>query len=162
LGRLESEDFNPTINRTFAIMLRRGEFLEVPEELNGEDLDIEYEGPLARIQKSSRLAALEQSLLLLGPMMDRDPELLAIFKENLEPDIMIRDVLQTAGAPSQWLKSVEARDAARQARLKQQEVERTMAMIEQGATAAGKGAPLLKVLQGGAAQQQPQEAEAVA
>jgi hypothetical protein len=84
----------------------------------------------------------------------------AVVKENLELDAMIRDVWQTAGAPSQWLTSTEARDAKRQQRMEQEGMQRQLAMIEQAASAAGKGAPLLKAVQDGAQQMMPQEAAA--
>jgi hypothetical protein len=160
LGRLESEFLNRIIDRCFAIMLRRGAFLPPPPELDGADLDIEYEGPLARSQKSSRLAALEQAMMLLGPMMDRSPAFASKVEENLDEDTMIRDVWQTAGAPSQWLASAEGRDAKRQQRMEQEAAQRQLSMIEQAASAAGKGAPLLKAVQEGAQQMMPQEAAA--
>ena len=159
LGRLESEFLNRIIDRCFAIMLRRGAFLPPPPELDGADLDIEYEGPLARSQKSSRLSALEQATSLLMPLM-ADPEVAAVVKENLDLDAMVRDVWQTAGAPSQWLTSTEGRDAKRQQRMEQQRMQQQLAMIEQAASAAGKGAPLLKAVQDGAAQMMPQEVAA--
>ena len=159
LGRLESEFLNRIIDRCFAIMLRRGAFLPPPPELNGADLDIEYEGPLARSQKSSRLSALEQAGMLLQPMMAMSPEFARKVEENLEEDEMIRDVWQTAGAPSQWLKSAEARDAARAQRQEQERMQQQVNMAEQVATAAGKGAPMLKAVQDGAAQMQAQPQE---
>jgi hypothetical protein len=156
---LESEFLNKIIDRCFALMLRRGAFLPPPPELNGADLDIEYEGPLARSQKSSRLAALEQATALLAPMM-ADPEVNAIVKENLDLDEVVRDVYATAGAPSQWMRSTEVRDAKRQQRQEQEQQQRELAMVEQAASAAGKGAPLLKAVQEGAQMMQPEEAAA--
>lgn len=154
LGRLESEYLSKIIARCFSILLRRGALLPVPPELDGEDIDIEYEGPLARSQKSSRLSALEQATQLLAPLMV-DPEIAAKVKENLEIDELTRDVWQTAGAPSKWLTSTEQRDALRQQRLEQEQQQRMLAMVAQGAEAAGKGAPALKAVHDAA---QPQAA----
>ena len=159
LGRLESEFLNKIIGLTFAMMLRRGAFTQPPPELAGQDLDIEYEGPLARSQKSSRLSALEQSLTLFGPLF-ADPEFLAKFKENTEMDAMIRDVGLTAGWPSEWLTDTEQRDQLRAQRMQKEAVMQQLAMAEQAAGAAGKAAPMLKTLSDSEAQQQPQEAAA--
>ncbi len=158
LGRLESEFMNRIIERTFAIMLRRGAFAEPPEELSNADLDIEYEGPLARSQKSSRLSALEQALQLVQPLIAADPRILEIFKENVDLDAMFRDVLLTAGSPSQWLLSTEQRDQTRQVRKQAEATQQQMAMMEQMAGAAGKGAPMLKALR----EMVPQQAEGAA
>lgn len=159
LGRLESEFLNKIIGLTFAMMLRRGAFTQPPPELAGQDLDIEYEGPLARSQKSSRLSALEQSIQLLTPLLP-DPEVMAKTKENLDLDAMIRDVFLTSGAPSEWLTDTEQRDQVRAQRMQKEAVMQALAAAQQAADAAGKAAPMLKTLSESAAQQQPQEAAA--
>jgi len=160
ISRLEYEDLNVTVGRVFGIMLRRGQLGgDPPEELQGADLDIEYEGPLAKSQRSGRLAALQQSLGLLAPLL-ADPEMLAILKENVNMDAMMRDVFQTAGAPSQWLADTRERDAKRKQRMEQQAAQQQLAQVEQMAGAAGKASPALKLLMGGAQGEPAQEGAA--
>lgn len=159
ISRLEYEDLNVTVGRVFGIMLRRGLFGTAPEELQGADLDIEYEGPLAKSQRSGRLAAWQQTVGLVAPLLS-DPETLAVFKENVQLDVIFRDVLQTAGAPSTWLSDTRERDAKRQQRLQQQQAAQQMAQVEQMAGAAGAAAPALKMLMGGGGEQAPEGAAA--
>lgn len=144
LGRLESEFLNKLIGRCFGLMYRRGALPRAPEELAGEELDIEYEGPLARSQKAVHLTAFEQAMAVLSPMLP-DPEVANRLKENLDIDALIRDVFQTAGAPSKWLTSTEQRDRQREARLQAQKIQQGLAAVEQMAGAGGKAAPLLKL-----------------
>ena len=66
LGRLEVEMLNPLINRVFAIMFRAGAFPPPPPDLADEDIDVEYEGPLARSQRTLRVTGLEQTRLKIG------------------------------------------------------------------------------------------------
>lgn len=158
ISRLEYEDLNVTVGRVFGIMLRRGQFGRPPQELGGADLDIEYEGPLAKSQRSGRLAALQQSVSLLAPLM-ADPDIAAQVKENLNMDAVIRDVFLTAGAPSQWMADTRERDAKRAKRLEQQATASALAQADQVAGAAGSAAPALELLMGGA-QGQPEGAAA--
>lgn len=153
ISRLEYEDLNVTVGRVFTIMLRRGVLSRPPDELSGADLDIEYEGPLAKSQRSGRLAAWQQTLGLLGPML-ADPDTLAVFKENVQLDVVIRDLLQTGGAPSTWLSDTRERDAKRAKRMEQQQIQTALAQAEQVAGAAGSAAPALKMLTEGAQQAQ--------
>jgi hypothetical protein len=150
LGRLESEFLNPLINRCFGIMLRRGAFSEPPEELADADIDIEYEGPLARSQKAIRIAAFEQVSGLLLPLIQGvaplRPEIIEIL-DNFNWDALVRDLAETAGLPSLWLADEQERTRIRAQRQQVREAQQTMSMIEQGAGAAGKAAPMLKMLQ---------------
>jgi hypothetical protein len=62
LGRLEEELFNPTIERVFGVLLRAGQVAPPPRELLEVDgsIDIEYQGPLARAQRSADTMAIER------------------------------------------------------------------------------------------------------
>ena len=161
ISRLEYEDLNVTVGRVFGIMLRRGQLGRPPDELSGADLDIEYEGPLAKSQRSGRLAAWQQTLSLISPLL-QDPEMLAAFKENVNIDAAIRDIMLTAGAPSQWLADTRERDAKRKQRMQEQATQQALAQVEQVAGAAGAASPALKLLMGGAAEGQPAEEGAAA
>lgn len=52
LGRLQGELLNPVLQRTFAILMRRGVLPPPPEVLQGQDLDIVYVSPLAKAQRA--------------------------------------------------------------------------------------------------------------
>jgi hypothetical protein len=65
LGRLEKELLNRMIERTFAIMMRAGALDDPPDAVveayksGMADIDIEYEGPLARAQRNVEAEAID-------------------------------------------------------------------------------------------------------
>ena len=68
LGRLESDLLDPLIQRTFNMLMRAGRLGPIPESLMDLDssMDIEYLGPLARAQKTDRVASIERWMGSLG------------------------------------------------------------------------------------------------
>ena len=55
LGRLQSELLQPLISRSFALLLRNGLLPAAPEQLQGQDIDIEYVSPLAKAERITDL-----------------------------------------------------------------------------------------------------------
>jgi hypothetical protein len=72
-GRLETEKLNPMAWRMFAVMARRGAFKQLPGVLTeavgsdsaAADLDLQYEGPLARAQRTVELTAQDRFIQFL-------------------------------------------------------------------------------------------------
>lgn len=143
LARLESEALSPLINRVFNMMLRHSQFPPPPQELSGVNLDIEYEGPLARSQKATRLAGFEEYLRIMAPVAQLNPGIM----DNLDFDAVARDLADVAGLPADYLRDEDARDALRQQRAAKQEAQEKMAMAEQAAKMGGDLAPMLQVAQ---------------
>jgi len=142
LGRLESEFLTPLINRVFGLMLRGGALPAPPPELAEQDIDIEYEGPLARSQKAGRLDAWAQVTGLLQPLLQLKPDVLDVF----DFDEAVRDMALTAGLPSKWMRSVEQLAQLRQTRAEATQQQTMLNQAEQAASAAGKAAPMLKTV----------------
>jgi len=78
LETLNDELLDPIIDRTFAIMLRRDMFLEIPEELQGIDLKIEYISIMAQAQKMVGLRGMEMSVNFSGMLANLEPETLDV------------------------------------------------------------------------------------
>jgi hypothetical protein len=146
LGRLEAELLNPLIERSFDLMLRRGALPEPPPAIyaDGEiaDIDIEYEGPLSRAQRSSDSQAIERTLQLALPIAQVDPEAL----DALDLTEVIRYAGQRHGIPPRVVRSekqiAEIRSARETERQKVVQQEQMRGMAEM----AGKTAPLVKAL----------------
>ena len=68
IERQMSEMLDPMITRIAGIMTRRGMFPEVPEELQGMDIKIEYMSILANIQKQAGFAGIETLVNITGLM----------------------------------------------------------------------------------------------
>ena len=146
LARLESEGLAPLLNRAFALMWRAKAFPQPPEELEqGVNLDIEYEGPLARSQKATRLAGFEEFERLTGPMGQRNPAAL----DNLDDDYVYRDLGDVAGLPTKYFRNEVDRDKLRAARAQRQAAQSSLDRAGQVAESVGKVAPLLGAMKNG-------------
>ena len=144
LARLESEALAPLLNRCFAIMDRQQQLPRPPDELRGAELDIEYEGPLARSQKITRLAGMDEFTRVTVPMVQRNPAV----ADNLNDDNAFRDLAEVAGLPADYLRDEDEVAATRQKRAQQQEVMNKM-QVAQGAAEMGKNlAPMMTAAQG--------------
>lgn len=118
IGRLVNEYLSPIINRVFMIMLRRGAFPPIPESLilaheQGEgDIDVVYEGPLAKAQRGGSLAAIEKAYALWANIAPVQPEIMDIPNATK----IGRFIGQAAGLPNQLMNDnaeIEKRRAGR-------------------------------------------------
>jgi Bacteriophage head to tail connecting protein len=75
LGRLENEFLNPLITRAFGIMSREGKLETPPQEIQGAEMRIEYQSPLARAQKSQIAQGFQQFLMLVEPLAKLSPQI---------------------------------------------------------------------------------------
>lgn len=151
LGRFESELLSPLLNRCFGLMYRAGALPPAPEELSEQDLDIEYEGPLARSQKATRLAASDEVMAKIQQIASFAPEQAIALLDNFNMDNWIRDQATIAGLPSENLADVQQRDQVRAQRAQQQANMAKMQQMQMLAEGAGKVAPLLDSLHNAAA-----------
>jgi hypothetical protein len=101
LGRLDRELLNPLIERTFGIMYRAGAFGEIPAEILelGGDLDVEYEGEMAKAQRSRELTGLIDVLSVIGQIAQADE---AIF-DWVNTDTLVKWLWQVRGVPMELL-----------------------------------------------------------
>jgi len=153
-GRLQTEDLQPTIERVFGIMFRRGRpelggrpgpvaIEDPPETLAGESFRVRYQSPLARAQRMQDVTATQQ-LVGIGAQLAQAgmPQALDL----LDAEQIMRDAQKGLGAPSKSLKDDKTVAAERQARqeLEQQQAQQAQAqqMQTMAADAALKRAPM--------------------
>ena len=160
LGRLESEFLNPLVERCFGLMARARALLPLPEVLKAQgieelpDLDIEYEGPLARAQRTVELTAQDRVMSFVAAMTQAmmaagvPPAQAAAAWDVLKIDKWLRDRAEITGVRSDSLASEEEvktmRDERAEAMMKQEQ----MQQMSQVAEAAGKAAPMVRELEG--------------
>lgn len=160
--RLLSEFLNPIIERTYAILGRAGVFPPIPdemaEELNGQDVKIEYISPLAQAQKVSSLTSIEQYFAFLMSLAQGNPNILQKF--NFEEAADYYGV--NLGVPAKVIVSNDEYDAKlQQAQQAQQEQEEQAQMMQaaqlapqmasaakQATDAANDGNPVMQQLMG--------------
>jgi hypothetical protein len=144
LGRLQAELLNADIERSFGLMLR-GRAIPAPPEIllrSANDLDIEYQGPLARAQRLGDVAAMDRLYQFALGAVEVLPELL----DNIDSDEAFRYRAEVLGVPAKILLASDRVAKVRQARRKVQED----AAQQEGLLAASEGAknlaPALKAL----------------
>lgn len=117
LGRQEREFLNLFIRRQFAIMLRAGLFDPMPSALIGHEheVDIEYEGTMAKAQRTQEVNGLTDVLQILSICAQVNPEIF----DWLDLDKMVNWLIDVRGVPKQLLKDMDAVLAIRKQRAAQ-------------------------------------------
>jgi hypothetical protein len=135
VSRLQSEFLDPLLDRVFAILLRKGMLPEVPRELDGVELRIEYVSPMVKAQKMGQVQTLQQFLEVIGPLAQIKPEML----DKLNPDGIVDFVSKVMDMSQQMMLPQQVVDQMRQSRAEQQQ---QMAQSEQMSQQAGASAQL--------------------
>jgi len=143
LGRLQSELLQPLISRSFALLLRNGLLPAAPEQLQGQDIDIEYVSPLAKAQRLTDL----QSMLRGFEVMMQVAEIAPVM-DYLDSDKLVQYLVEVTGIPARVIRGDQevARIRRQQAEAQAQQME--MAENAMAAEQAGQIAPLIKAAQG--------------
>lgn len=155
MGRAESELLTPMITRELGLLARGGvlpppppEASELAEHLN---VDLRFEGPLARAQRSAELLAIERKNAWLTGIQPFAPSA----PDNFDFDAEARVIAEVTGLTAKITNSPEQVAATRQARAQEQQRQQSLAAAEQIAGAAGKAAPALKAMHEAAAPNEP-------
>lgn len=153
LEKIHDEFLDPTIDRTFNIMVRRGLVPPPPPELQGEELRVEYISVLAQAQQMVGIGSLERSLGFVGQLAGLAPEAV----DKVDTDKAIEEYWEMAGAPPVVLRSQDQVDATRQGRRQREQMQAALQAGEQAAdagqklseTRTGSGRSALSELTGG-------------
>ena len=100
LGRLQSELLQPMILRVFNIMLRNNLFLQAPEILANQEIDIEYVSPMALAQRSQELTNLMRGLEMFAQIAP-----LAPVQDYIDENGLIKNIISLLGLPAKMIKS---------------------------------------------------------
>lgn len=149
--RLLVEMLDPLADRAFGLLLRMGalpdppiEVLYAAQQAQGQ-LDIEYEGPLARSQRGADYDAIAQGILLGGQVVEAtgNPQIW----DNVDLDAAFRHALEVGGMPRHLL--LDARDVVlmRQARAQAQAQQMQAAEGRANLEAVGRVAPVIQAFQ---------------
>jgi hypothetical protein len=121
LGRIENEFLNPLIFRVMQELNRNKRLPVMPDELlmaaqngTGDDIDVVYEGPLARAQRSSEMAALEKTMAIVQALKETFPEI----ADNFNADAIAEFVADVNGLSPKLMNDPKMRDNVRQIRQK--------------------------------------------
>jgi hypothetical protein len=153
-GRFQNEFLKPTFDGVFNDMWEAGMLPPPPDEVvesgNGQ-IDLQFENPLARAQKTTEVQALNFAIADLMPIVELELRLKGYSNaaDWLDEDKASKMIFDVRGTPATVVRSdkevAKLREARAQAQAQQHQQEQIM-----GATEAMKNAaPALKLLQGG-------------
>ena len=132
LGRFQTEFLNPLIERVFGIMMRSDALMPRPEAIEGNNMDIEYVGPLARSQRMEEAVAVERLYQLAMQVVQVDPTVMDVI--NHEQAIRMRATL--LGVPKTVLRGEDEVAEIREQRAAAQQQAQEQAMAQQQAETA--------------------------
>jgi Bacteriophage head to tail connecting protein len=141
---LEDDDNGQMCEETFGILLRNGAFgpaSDIPESLQGRDVQFRFESPLMRAEGMEKGMLLQQSGQMLAAAAQLDPAAVHI----VDAKTALRDALYGIGVPPKWMRPEKVVSLI-EAREKQQQ-----AAMQAAQTAAVEGEAIKRVGQGAAA-----------
>jgi len=147
IGRLKTELLQWIVIRSFGILARAGEIEPAPASVKSffggdlMDVDVEYDGPLERAQRSSDLVAIERTYASILPIAEVRPEVLDV----IDHDAVARRGAEVSGLSSHFLKTPEEVEAVREARAEQIQVQNEAELAERTARAEKSAAQAAQV-----------------
>jgi hypothetical protein len=136
LERMNDELYDKAIDRTFAIMMRQGKIPEPPQEIQGEDIRIEYTSIMAQAQKLIGTNSVERVVGFVGNLMSLG---FADAADKLNVSNTIDEYANMHGTPPTMLRSEDELEAIRQQKAQAEQAQQMAAMapaLNQAATAA--------------------------
>lgn len=136
LERLHNELLKPYIDTTFDKMIAAGLLPPPPEELQGQDLNVEFVSMLAQAQRAVGVSSVDRLLGTVGQMAQFKPEVL----DKLNTDEIVDQYSEMLGVDPNLIVADENVAIIRQQRAEQQAAQAAVAQAEQAAqTAATMG-----------------------
>ena len=144
LGRLQSELLQPLILRVFNIMLRNKLFLQAPEILTNQEIDIEYVSPMALAQKGQELQSLMRGLELFGQIGQIAP-----VQDYIDEEGLVKQIIRITGLPARMIRGDKEVKMMREQRAAAQAQQMQMMQAMQEAKVAKDAAPMVRELNRG-------------
>lgn len=132
LEQLNQDLLDPLIDNTFSIMLKQGLVPDPPEELEGQDLKIEYISVMHQAQKTASLGSIERAAGFFGNLAQFDPKVL----DKINMDQMVDRYADVISLPPDLIRSDDEVAETRAARAKAQQQMQQVEMAKQAASAA--------------------------
>jgi hypothetical protein len=144
-GRMMSELLTPLVRRVFGILWRTGMIPPLPpvlEKIGIANIEIEFEGPLSRAQRSQDVLAIERWFTINTPLLTLDPTVIDV----LNRDNIAKDSAHVIGMRPTWLNSPEEIAEIRGQREEQAKQEKMAAAAQVVGDVASKTAPMVKTV----------------
>ena len=132
LERLHNEMLDPKVEITFARMLESGILPPPPQELHGQDLNIEFVSMLAQAQRAISTNSIDRFVVSLGTVAQFKPDVLDKFDSDKWVDVYS----DSLGVDPSLIVSGENVVLVRKQRAEQKQAATQAAMMQQGADTA--------------------------
>lgn len=132
LEQLNQDQNDPLIDNNFFLMNEQGLLPEAPEELQNQDLKVEYISIMAQAQKMIALGGLDRLLQVGSQILTVNPE----SADKFDFDQIIDEYAEGLGTSPRVTRSDERVEEIRVGRAQAQKAQQQMEMINQGAQAA--------------------------
>lgn len=116
LERLKNELLDPLVERSYAILLRRGVLPRPPESVQGLEIGVSYVSMIAQAQKAAGMASVSQAMAYAASLAQAKPEIL----DRVDFDAALEQGMQMLGVPPGILRTREQAQALREARAQEQ------------------------------------------
>lgn len=132
LERQNEDLLDPLIDRTFAIMSRRGLLPPPPQDIQGSDLKVEYVSIMAQAQKMIATASIERFLGFVGNVSAAYPQAM----DKVDIDQTIDEYGDMIGVPPKIVRSDDTVQTIREGRRQAAEQQQRMQQMQQLAQGA--------------------------
>ncbi len=147
LGRQQSENARPMIDRVFNICLRKGKIKmeDVPQILLGRRIDVRYSSLIAKSQRLAEGQNLLRAFQALAPIYNVQPTIM----DNMNTDKVFRVIAETFGLRQETINTTKERDTIRQSRAQAQQQALDQQHAKEQADSAPKVVDAMNKIQGG-------------
>lgn len=130
LERLHTELLDPLVTNAFGFMVEYNMLPEVPEELYGRELSIEYVSVLAEAQKNASANGIVRTAQQIGLLAQINPQAV----DKLDVDATIDQLADMNGVPLSLIVTGQKVALIRQQRAEQQQAQMQAAQLQQAMT----------------------------
>lgn len=130
LERLHTELLDPLVTNAFGFMVEYNMLPEVPEELYGRELSIEYVSVLAEAQKNASANGIVRTAQQIGLLAQINPQAV----DKLDVDATIDQLADMNGVPPSLIVTGQKVALIRQQRAEQQQAQMKAAQLQQAMT----------------------------
>lgn len=130
LERLHTELLDPLVTNAFGFMVEYNMLPEVPEELYGRELSIEYVSVLAEAQKNASANGIVRTAQQIGLLAQINPQAV----DKLDVDATIDQLADRNGVPPSLIVTGQKVALIRQQRAEQQQAQMQAAQLQQAMT----------------------------
>jgi len=145
LERLQNDFLRPMIERVSDLMHRVPNLLPPPpQELQGQNIEIEYVSILAQAQRMTSITAIQQTAQFAIGLAQANPAIL----DNIDFDAVIDEYASSLGVPPSMILGKDKVFALRQQRQQEQAQQQKMAQMQQAMQVAQQGSQVAQNLSG--------------